>query len=401
MSLVGARIQDNIVLDQAIFGNHIDFRGADIGALSLDNSHSPQIISARVDFRGASIANTLLTETLFTAGVDFSGVSFGDSKKPDSNSTPLTGRKRDSCVRTDESSPLTRFQFVTFEQNVSFRGARFCTMLDFDHLTFNKAADFTGADFDGIEDFGPRSFRLSNVQFEDLRIQWEQLPNAGYWAGPEEDKAESGTAKADRASLLNLPPEPISRTMRQFEKLFRQQGLLDDANAAYYSSKRAQLFEARSGDVLSERIFREMEWLFWGLVSGYGTKLWWVFGWSTAIIFLFALFYYCTKAISWKRQSSREFDFDFKLRLLDLPDLYIERDTDAAQVDTVNLTFATALRASTVIFTKVGRRNMIVSRNHGKLVYVEWWLGLIFVAVFTVTLTNTQPLFNRLLAGLF
>jgi hypothetical protein len=65
-----------------------------------------------------------------------------------------------------------------------------------------------------------------------------------------------------------------------------------------------------------------------------------------------------------------------------------------------------ALRFSAVLLFKIGYRDTIISGKVGPLdvkylVIFEWALGFYFLAAITVTLTNTQPLINKLISGLF
>jgi hypothetical protein len=68
--------------------------------------------------------------------------------------------------------------------------------------------------------------------------------------------------------------------------------------------------------------------------------------------------------------------------------------------------FWNALRFSSGILFKIGYRDTTVSGHIGKcdlrwIVAVEWVLGFYLLALLIYTLTNTQPLLNKLIQGVF
>ena len=99
-----------------------------------------------------------------------------------------------------------------------------------------------------------------------------------------------------------------------------------------------------------------------------------------------------------------EGDFSFRLRLLDFPRHFIDGDAQARRLPKRLRKLIDAVRVSSVILFKVGYRDTIVSgRVAGlrvaHLVTLEWILGFLVLAAFTVTLSKTQPLINRLVSG--
>ena len=76
------------------------------------------------------------------------------------------------------------------------------------------------------------------------------------------------------------------------ETVFRDRGQLADANAAVFQLKQARLREARAQRQISKRLWPELEWLFWGLSCGYGTKIWRIICWAILVDLLFAFVYW-------------------------------------------------------------------------------------------------------------
>ncbi len=199
--------------------------------------------------------------------------------------------------------------------------------------------------------------------------------------------------------------------------------------------KVAELHEARADKTLTfwQRLPTEVEWVFWGVVCGYGTKIWWVLGWSLLLNFLFTSLY-STKNANLEKQlhPDTKHEFTFRLRLLDFPREYLSKRSHSesqskrvsgkrpakkkggASASTKRLNmkdlttrkFMNALGFSSVILFKVGYKDTTVSGRIGWLdlkyiVALEWALGFYLLAALMVTLANTQPLINRLITGVF
>ncbi len=102
-----------------------------------------------------------------------------------------------------------------------------------------------------------------------------------------------------------------------------------------------------------------------------------------------------------------EREFAFKQRLFDFPRLYL---SEAKPLDMIKSKFAikfiNALRFSSVILLKIGYRDTKIS---GKIlgidckyfVWFEWLLGFYLLACLTITMSNTVPIINRLISGMF
>ncbi len=65
-----------------------------------------------------------------------------------------------------------------------------------------------------------------------------------------------------------------------------------------------------------------------------------------------------------------------------------------------------ALRFSSVVLLKVGYRDTTVSGtiwgiDYKYIVWIEWLLGFYLLAALAVTLSNTVPVVNRLITGVF
>ena len=64
--------------------------------------------------------------------------------------------------------------------------------------------------------------------------------------------------------------------------------------------------------------------------------------------------------------------------------------------------FFVALRLSKVLLLKVGRRDTEVEGKLMKsIVWIEWAFGYYLLAVLVITLKNTVPIINSLIAGVF
>ena len=69
-------------------------------------------------------------------------------------------------------------------------------------------------------------------------------------------------------------------------------------------------------------MFAEVEWLFWGRLCGYGTRIWWALGWMLLANLGFTLIYWLSASVNRQRHPGTTQEFNFRLRLLDLPKHY-------------------------------------------------------------------------------
>ena len=211
----------------------------------------------------------------------------------------------------------------------------------------------------------------------------------------------------------------LSDVLGQLERQFRDQGQLDDANSARFHAKRVRLEELRKDSFpdggsnrqsgkLKAWAIAEAEWWVWGVLSGYGTKIWWVIGWATIIAILFGVLY---AGLSNVARLLPEADDDrdvlrFRQRLFDFPRDILQQPKMALVTQKGFLRIAAAVQQSTVILMKVGTRGVYFedrrrSRAIIWLVRIEWALGYYIVAALIYTLSETWPMLNRLLAGVF
>jgi hypothetical protein len=226
--------------------------------------------------------------------------------------------------------------------------------------------------------------------------------------------------------------QPLSEVFKSLEATFRSQNQLEDANAAYYAMKIAELQEARRTRSVWQRVGVEAEWLLWGVLCGYGTRLWWVVGWGLGVNVLCTVLYSLYGTLHRRHNPERREDFTVKPRPWDFPKDYLtphdplappphaqdgeawvepnhkmREDASPSKPENHPLrTLIDAFRFSSTILCKVGYRDTTVSGRIGPwdlrwLVRLEWALGFVLMAAFTYTLGSTQPLLNKLIRGVF
>ena len=379
-------------LVNASFGDYADFRDARIKKLDLNCAHNPAVLSTRFDLRGAKIGQAHLEDIIFEKDVDFSDADFG---------VELAWQQEPATLSTETGE--TVFRFITFEDTVSFLRTKFAGRFAMENIKFKGTANFTDAEFLNDTSGDSATFMISYVDFADLRLRWHQLPETRFWVTSATDRIKSSM----ELSSLNNDPEPVSRVIQSFETIFRDRGQLADANAAVFQLKQARLREARAQKQISKRLWPELEWLFWGLSCGYGTKIWRIICWAILVDLLFAFVYWLFAEIKRTAFPGAEREFSFRLRLLDFPKQYSSRSASLGIRSRRYRKFIDALRVSSVILFKVGYRDTTLSTPAGSflnieyIVALEWLLGFYLLAALLVTLANTQPLINRLLTGIF
>ena len=417
----GARIYGGMKVGDETFQGYGDFREALIRTLTIYDKTGPIFINGRLDFRDAKISKVHFEDIIFTGRVDFSHAEFGamveGKKKETMESEKLAGKLTpDTAEQQEGSAPGTVFRFVTFLSNASFYGTRFIGETEMHEVSFQGEADFRNAHFEEYEPNSDPSFTFSQVKFRDLRISFDQLPDPAHW--------RSGNDLELKSHIL-----------QRLEANFRSKGQLDDANKAYYHMKLEERNE--TNEPFGKWIKAWAEWSLWGLTSGYGTKLSRILGWSLLVWLIFAFIYAYSGNAKRRPHPPAESDFSFRLRLLDFPKVYLagpeahpsESGADNTQsekqkvshniataangggisptkfIDTIQIIW-NGLRFSFVVLFKVGYRDTTI---HGRIfgfdlkyiVVLEWMLGYLLLAALIVTLTNTQPLINKLIAGVF
>jgi uncharacterized protein YjbI with pentapeptide repeats len=376
-------------LQNSDLGPYADFRTVTISHLDLRSSRKPTILRSRLDMRGATIALAEFHDVIFENSVDLSDAAFGSlSVKCGDKSGEVPAR------------PGLILRFVTFEGPVLAQRTDLSGHIVIFGTKFEQGVDFTNTRFPDLDEAENASFSLGFFDLGDVRLRWHQLPDPRGWS-PVADTAQ--TVPGPTRGLVDTS-EPVSRTLATLEGIFRDRQQLADANAAAYHRERAELQEARENGWKSERLEKEIEWLVWGVTCGYGTKIWWIVGWASLLNLVFTLVYWRWAEIQRKPHPQAEQEFRFRLRLLDLPKQYSTTPNVLPVASVQWRKLIDALRVSSVILLKVGYRDTTLSGSIGPIaikavVAVEWVLGFLVLAAFMVTLSNTQPLLNRLISG--
>jgi hypothetical protein len=367
-----------------------DFRNAKIRELNLNSSESPTIIEGRIDFREAIISEAHFQDLILEKDIDFSDVQFGD----------LSADKKMAVV----------FRFITFESDAYFIRAVFAADTAFERINFEEDADFTDAVFSGEKNACKHKLLLSYLNFQNLLINWNQLPNPEFWVSEPKDLENFGDREEDKkVSKANQESEaearkrlqPLSQVIKRLEANFRSRNQLGDANEAYYHMKNAELTENRREKDFMEWFPAQVHWIVWRITCGYGTRIYQVLVWCIIFNLLFTTSYYAKGHL--KQVTNK--DDSFKLRLLDFPHLYFGENTVEKKKYSIS-EFASALKFSSVILFKIGYRDTTISGNimgvdYKYIVWMEWLLGFYLLASLVVTLSNTVPLLHRLITGVF
>lgn len=434
-------------LRSTVFTQYLDMRSTKVRRLDYDSAYSPTIVSGRIDFRNAVITEAHFQDIIFESDVDFSDTKIGlplttvnvgklpgDLKLLEFHSDKIqyndeahvltftgvmTLLEKDELLKlsvdpnyhdaveqlfsgsTSMHSPATVFRYVIFESDTNFLRTQFFGDTSLERITFKGEANFTDADFSEKDDNDSQRFSLSYLNFKTLRLGFDQLPEPESWVNEPEERLKGFTGKDSTEHL-----EPLSQVFRGLESNFRALGQLSDANQAYYYMKVAELRETKNGDNGSQKVWKKAEWFFWGVPSGYGTKIWWIIGWSIFFNLLFAIIYCLKGEINRQSHPDTKMEFTFKQRLFDLPKQYLTRSGPLDVRNESLRKFIDALRFSTVVLLKVGYRDTTVSGkisgiDFKYIVWIEWALGFYLLAALAVTLSNTVPVINGLITGVF
>ncbi len=300
------------------------------------------------------------------------------------------------------------FRFATFESDAYFLRAKFFGDTALERVTFKKEANFTDADFKGKKENDKQKFSLSYFNFNNLLIKWGQLPNPKSWVSETRIKSFNdieGEEEVERGERL----EPLSQVLKGLEANFRNQKQLSDANKAYYFRKKAEFKEERKKNSKAywKWFPKQALWSLWWISCGYGTKILWILGWIIFFDLLFAMLYSIRDNLHKKSHPETKGEFTFKQRLFDFPRLYLREAKPLDMIKSkLTIKFINALRFSSVILLKIGYRDTKIS---GKIlgidckyfVWFEWLLGFYLLACLTVTMSNTVPIINRLISGMF
>lgn len=311
----------------------------------------------------------------------------------------------------------TVFRFVTFESDAFFIRTEFHGDTVFENVKFKKEANFTNADFNASSVDKKRKFSLSYLNSENLIMKFEQLPEPESWVRDSGDRVKSFVDVAEEQkparkleSTKEKELQPISQVLEVFEAAFRNEDKLKDSSQAYYHMKIAEKDEKirdckkEKKDVLRCLITtgEGLEWFFWGIPTGYGTKIYRMICSFLILLPLFAAIYY-VKGRFYKIPSELlKGEPEFKPRPVVFPWKYFT-PTSAKYPLSTSRKFFDAMRISKELILKLGYRNTTISGGKFLKVVValEWILGYLLIVALIVTLTNTFPLLNKLLGGVF
>ena len=376
------------------FNGYVDFRNSLINKLDMYSQKSPTIIKNRVDYRNSWIGSAHLQDVVFEGDVDFSGVIFGGNESND-----------------EKNSNAVVLRFVSFEGDSNFVRTVFLCDLSLEMLSSKGFMNFRDAQFKPPGNTQNNKIMLSYLNTSRIYIEWRQLPFISQWIRDEKDRIFSFADKElldkpDEKKNMDLTIEPISEMLQVFEDIF--QNRLADKNDVIYLRQCVELAEIREADEFSFlRLQKELEWFLWGMFTGYGTKIWWIIGWCLFFHMLFAIIYWWHGTLIRKYAATEdEHDYTFKQRLFDLPRLFLT-EKKYLKINRGDLDrLVNAMRFSYVILFKFGYRDTTISGSflgidYTIIVWIEWILGFFLLSYLAVTLSNTMPLVNRLITGVF
>ena len=442
---------DTIVIMSSNFEKYIDFREARINRINFSSIKNPTILKKRVDFRNATISDAYFKDLIFESYIDFSGVKFGsiikeEKVEDDANektlrinksvkseaekkSSPGMAQKTHNIPNTvrehkkDNSDLSLVFKYITFENDVYFLSAGFNCNVAFENVNFKRGVDFTDSEFNRKDGSVGLKFSLSYVSFKNLLITWDQIKERiKHWDYDMQDRIKSfvdlegiekqkekGNSVSGKEAVLNgkIKLEPLSLVLNRLETSFRDHNQLHDANEAFYHMKNAELKEDRKGLLTWQWLPGQIHWLVWHITCGYGTKVYWIFGWCIFFNLLFSLIYSINKdALQRQPQPETEKEFLFKQRFLEFPRQYVKDKSSIWVESALAKRFINSIRFSTVILFKFGYRDTVISGkimsiDYRYIVWVEWILGFYLLISLVITLSNTLPIIDKLVTGMF
>jgi hypothetical protein len=365
----------------AVFNSITDFRDTVINAFNYNSNLHTRTIGGRLDFRNSQISKAHFENLNFEKFIDFSTAT----------------------IRT------ALFKDVTFNSSVNFIGTQFIDKVSFERINVQGNSNFSLARFPDISDSNARVFMLSHAHFDRMTLTWNQLPDSALWVHLPNEKIKSGmeiTSKTthgiedERVETL----QPLSEVFRQLETNFRNSNQLEDANEAYFYRKQAELREASTKSP-DKKILAQLEWLSWGIWTGYGVRIWRVILMSVAVDLIFALLYFVGKPQR-KYEEGGQRDFTFKQRFLEFPRKYLTHSRKSWTSNQKLIRFANSVRLSSVILFKFGYRDTTISGkmagiDYKYIIWTEWILGFVLLGFLAVTLSNTLPILHKLVSAVF
>lgn len=397
------------------FETYGDFREAEIRRLDY-YAGIPIALKSNIDFRSARITEAHFQNVIYENDVDFSDVEFG--------ADPLKFRDFDKfssskALSSNDGTSATVFRFITFKANVDFIRTQFNGDTAFERVKFKGDTNFRDAVFKTNSKNGPK-FSFTYFDFNNLNLKWNQFPFEKLVKSSADkiksfiDRKQDSIQKDDIAFPKEdekRHPSPtdqlaiISDLLQNLEAHFRFRNQLDDANQAYFHTKRLKLAVARKNNQTSfwNRTGSELEWIFWGLACGYGTKSLWIAGWFLLFHLIFTFLYFAKGDLSplpakeyADLKGSHIFDFPNNLYVLNTPCIELPYDGWRKLYQ--------AHRFSAVVLLKFGKKDTILSDRSGlfscrNFILIEWGLGFYLWFCLVITLSNTFPLIHRLLEG--
>lgn len=314
-----ARFLSALIANSVKLKEYADFRKTIIRRLNFNNAESPIIVKGYFDFRNSRISEAHFQDIVFEKDVDFSdvnfdspltvqrfytlpkGVEFPDSLKDKiryeaktkllifigimneiekeklldlSEDTQYKKAVEQLSLGSSSGASTIVFRFVTFESDAYFIRTVFSDKIAFERVNFKKNANFTDTSFISKKNGSKQKFSLSYLNFNNLLIKWSNLPDIKYWVSDHKERITSFADIKEEKYQREEPLEPLSHVLKSLETIFRNQGVLSDANNAYYHRKQTELKETWNRKDLSlSGILKYAEGIFLGIPCGYGTKI--------------------------------------------------------------------------------------------------------------------------------
>lgn len=410
---------DFLKIGDAKFNGYADFR--DTGIRKLDfKAVSPNIITSPMDFRNAKISEAHFQDIIFEQDVDFSDVKFGAGEQ---EFTRFIGPLDLMEQYNKKSDYSLLFRYVTFKSNADFIRTEFLCDTGLEMVKFRSNANFKDAVLKHADI--RNKFWFAYIDFNKLIIKWDQLPRPDDIIKFSENRVKSFLEKKDNINLENIParnivknrkPDHLKNLSDFFKSLdanFRAGKQLSDANKAYYYMKELNLHGARAGEEVPEWrdikawLMAEGERIVWGIPCGYGTKIGRITAWIVFFHLLFTYIYYKKGQLTDLRKSDKDCIEDLDSEPGYEPSYKSGQTVPEPGLDHEKMTrLKMASRLSLAVLLKVESRSVGISGkicgiNSKAVERFERWLGFYLVFCLLITSSNTFPLINRLLEGVF
>ncbi len=381
------------------FASDAIFAGTEFrnGAGFIDATFLGQADFTQASFaNGASFVNTdfegqssfLLAD--FAMGADFTSSQF---KQPAIFSMAQFETGTDAVFLDTHFESQAWFDKAHFGGTATFSQAGFAKNVSFNQTKFQQGANFGNADFTGVAVISLENAESTVIDLENVKLS----PRSLNLNNTEYERLTDTTFDVAFLDTRAASPE----TYTQLENNFRAQGQLSLANDVLYQQNVSER-EPKPGLLqLLELVF--LDWPF-----GYGVKPWHTLLASVILILVFAAFYYSDGVIRLAPLAPpkpRERKFAIRLRDLPLaregefPNLESPMRKPCREFPRLNHVWQ-AILFSFSVFTKMGWGERVATRRT-KIVILEWLIGLVMIAGFFYTLTNTVPLLNALLKAMF